>query len=161
MESEVGWGMAILFMVLAAAHALEELVAGRTSSRVYGFGIDARLDALAGERISRLPLLLALAASGALVGACWIWLALGIVTADLVQHAALGIRARTYIPGAATGALLALYVLFFLGSSLSQPSWDQFSSWGAMLIGIAFASVCNLSARRRRPLAPHRAVGGP
>jgi hypothetical protein len=67
---------------------------------------------------------------------------------------------RAYTPGIATGAFLAVYILAFVGGSLSGPSWAEPWSWGAMVIGIAFVAIGYLSMRKRRLLAPQRAAGG-
>jgi hypothetical protein len=161
MESQVGWGAALLLMALAAAHAAEEIVAEGRFSRMPGVGAATRLKAWLGERIGPLLLLVALALAGVLVDHFWIWLALGIVVADLAGHAASSISVRAYTPGVATGAFLAVYVLAFVGGSLAEPAWAESSSWGAMVVGIAFVAIGYLSVRRRRPLAPQRAAGGP
>lgn len=159
MEAQIGWGAAIVLMALLAAHAAEEIVAEGRSRSMRAGSIVVRCKAWAGERIGPLLLLLALALSGVLVDAFWIWLALGIVVADVAQHAACSIRVRAYTPGVATGAFLAVYALAFVGGSLSGPSWTEPSSWGAMVIGAAFVAIGYLSTRRRRPLAPQRAAG--
>jgi len=160
MEAQVGWGTAIVLMALVAAHAAEEIMA-ESLPRMRGLSAAMRFKAWVGERIGPLLLLVALALSGVLVDDFWIWLALGIIVADLAQHAACSIRVRAYTPGVATGAFLAVYILAFVGGSLSGPSWAEPSSWGAMVIGIAFVAIGYLSMRRRRLLAPQRAAGGP
>ncbi|MGH6920915.1 MAG: HXXEE domain-containing protein [Geminicoccaceae bacterium] len=159
MEAQVGWGTAILFIALAAAHAVEGIVA-ECRSASDGCSI-ARFAGLVGDRIGPLLLLVALAAAGVLVDDFWIWLALGIVAADLVRHAAASIRARAYTPGAVTGALLAVYVLSFVTGSASQPLWGEASSWGAMVIGMAFVAIGQLSTQRKRPLEADRTAGKP
>ena len=154
MEAQVGWGAAVVLMALVAAHAAEEILAGGRIPCARGFGVAMRLKVWASERIAPLLLLLALALAGALLDAFWIWLALGIIVADLAQHAACSFRRRAYTPGVATGAFLAVYVLAFVGGSLSGPSWAGPSDWGAMVIGIAFVAIGYLGTRRRRPQAP-------
>jgi hypothetical protein len=161
MEAQIGWGTAIVLMALMAAHAVEEILAEGRTPCMRGLSPVTRFKAWVGERIGPLLLLVALALSGVLVDAFWIWLALGIIVADLAQHAACSIRVRAYTPGVATGAFLAVYVLSFVGGSLSGPSWAEPSSWGAMVIGIAFVAIGYLSVRRRRPLAPQREAGRP
>jgi hypothetical protein len=162
MESQVGWGTASIFIALAAAHAAEETVAEYRFSDAQGFrSAVARWKSLAADRIGLLLLLLALTLAGVLVDQFWIWLALGIVTADLMQHAASGIAARAYTPGAATAALLAVYVLAFVSGSVSAGLGGEPSSWGAMVIGMAFVAIGYLSAQRKRSLPSDRAVGKP
>jgi Protein of unknown function with HXXEE motif len=160
MGAQIGWGTAIVLMALVAAHAAEEILAEGRFSGIRGASMIVRLKAWTGERIGPLLLLVGLALAGVLVDAFWIWLALGIIVADLAQHAACSITVRAYTPGAATGAFLAVYVLSFVGGSLSGPSWTQPSSWGAMVIGIAFVAIGYLSMRRRQALTAQRASGG-
>jgi hypothetical protein len=158
MAAQVGWGAAIIFIALAVAHAGEEIAAElRSADEPVSM---ARLRGLIGERIGRLLLLAALAASGVLIDDFWLWLALGITTADLVQHARSSIRAGPYTPGVATGALLVAY-LAFVGGRVSESPWGDPSSWGAIVIGIAFVAMGYLSAPRKRPLEPGRAIGKP
>jgi hypothetical protein len=95
MAAQVGWGAASIFTALAAAHAAEEVAAELRSVKAVTI---ARLRRLAGERIGPLLLLAALAASGVLVDDFWLWLALGITTADLVQHARRSLRVTGYTP---------------------------------------------------------------
>jgi hypothetical protein len=154
MEAQVGWGTAMIFIALAAAHAIEAIVAGRRSSQIAGTGTTTRGSGRVAERVGLLLLLAALAAAGVLVDHVWIWLALGIVTANLVRHAAASIRVRTYTPGIATGALLAVYVVAFIAGPVSEAARAELSSWAAMVIGIAFVAIGHLSTQRRRPPAP-------
>ncbi len=148
MAAQVGWGAASIFIALAVAHAGEEIAAELRSVKAVSI---ARLRGLLGERIGPLLLLAALAASGVLIDDFWLWLALGITAAGLVQHAESSIRARAYTPGVATGALLAVYILAFAGGWLSTASWSDPSSWGAMVIGVAFVAMVHLSGLRDRP----------
>jgi phosphatidylglycerophosphate synthase len=120
-----------------------------------------RIKAWVADRIGPLLLLVAVALAGVLVHAFWIWLALGIVAADLAQHAARSIRVMAYTPGIATGAFVVVYVLAFVGGSLSEPSWAQPSSWGALVIGIAFVAIGYLSAQRKRLFKSQRSAGEP
>ena len=157
MEAQVGWGAALVIMALVAAHAAEEIVAGDVWCPYDG--ILARLQAWIVERIGALVLLLALALAGALIDAFWTWLALGIIAVDLAQQASRGIRVRAQVPGVATGAFLAVYVLAFVGGSLSGPSWAEPSAWGATMIGMAFVAIGYLSVRWKRPQLPGRLLG--
>jgi len=159
MAAQVAWDPAIVFIALAVAHAGEEIAAELRPAN--GAVSMARLRGLIGERLGPLLLLAALAIAGVLVDDFWLWLALGITAADLVQHAGCSIRSRGYTPGVATAALLAVFVLAFVGGWVSEASWDEPSSWGAMVIGIAFVAIGHLSAQRKRPLEPGQAVGKP
>ena len=161
MEAQVGWGAAMILMALMAAHAAEEIVAAGRLSCMEGASAAVRIKARLGDRIGPLLLLVALALSGVLVYAFWIWLALGIIVADLAQHAARSIGVRAYTPGGATGAFLAVYVLSFIGGSLFGPSWAWPSSSGALVIGIAFIAVGYLSAQRKRVFRSQRSAGEP
>jgi phosphatidylglycerophosphate synthase len=151
----------MIFMALMAAHAAEEIVAAGRLSCMEGCSAAVRIKAWVGDRIGPLLLLVALALAGVLVHAFWTWLALGIIVADLAQHAARSIRVRAYTPGVATGAFLAVYILAFVGGSLSEPSWARPSAWGAMVIGIAFVAVGYLSAQRKRLFRSQRSPGEP
>ena len=157
MAAQVGWSAASIFTALVVAHAGEEIAAEIRSKAVSL----ARLRGLIGERIGPLLLLPALAAAGVLVDDFWLWLALGISTADLVQHGSRSLRVKGYTPGAATAALLAIYILAFAGGWLSAASWSDPSSWGAMVIGVAFVAMGHLSAPRKRPLETGGAAGKP
>jgi hypothetical protein len=161
MEAQVGWGAAMILMALMAAHAAEELVAAGRLSCMEGCSAAARIKAWLGDRIGPLLLLAALALAGVLVHAFWIWLTLGIVVADLAQHAAGSIRIGTHAPGVATGTFVAVYVLSFVGGSLFGPSWAWPSSWAAMVIGIAFVTVGYLSTQRKRVFRSQRSAGEP
>ena len=157
MAAQVGWGAATIFTALAVARTGEEIAAELRSVKAVSM---ARLRGLAGEKVGPLLLLAALAASGVLIDDFWLWLALGIAAADLVQHAAGSIRARAYTPGVATGALLAGFVLAFVAGSVAE-AWGDRSSWGAMVLGMAFVAIGHLSAPRKRPLETDGAAGKP
>jgi hypothetical protein len=148
MAAQVGWSAASIFIALAVTHACEEIAAELRSVKAVSL---ARLQDLVGERIGPLLLLATLAAAGVLVDDFWLWLALGITAADVAQHAAYSIRARAYTPGVATGTLLAAYVLASVDGWMSDAPWRDPSSWGAMVIGVAFVAMGNLSAPRKGP----------
>jgi phosphatidylglycerophosphate synthase len=161
MEAQVGWGAAMILMALMAAHAAEEIVAAGRLSCMEGCSAAVRIKAWVADRIGPLLLLVAVALAGVLVHAFWIWLALGIIAADLAQQGARSISVRAYTPGVATGAFLAIYVLAFVGGSLSGPSWAQPASWGGLVIGIAFVAVGYLSTQRKRLFTTQRSAGEP
>ena len=154
MEAQIGWGMAMVLMALVAAHAAEEILSEGHIPGMPGLGAAMLLQAWVGERIGPLLLLVALALSGVLLDAFWIWLALGIVLADLAQQTAYSIKGGASTACAATGVFPAVYALAFIGGSLAEPSWAGPSPWGAMVVGIAFVAIGYLSVQRRRPLAP-------
>ena len=156
MEAQIGWGMAMVLMALVAAHAAEEILSEGHIPCVQGGSAAMLLQAWVGERIGPLLLLVALALSGVLVGAFWIWLALGIVLADLARHAARSIKSGAVTASSATGVFPAVYALAFVGGSLAAPSWAGPSPWGAMVVGITFVAIGYLSTHRGRPPAPQR-----
>jgi hypothetical protein len=158
MEAQIGWGMAMVLMALVAAHAAEEILSEGRIPGTQGLGAAVLLQAWAGERIGPLLLLVALALSGVLLGAFWIWLALGIALADLARHAYRSIQGRESTPCSATGVFPAVYALAFVGGSLAAPSWAGPSPWGALAVGIACVAIGYLCTQKGRPLAPQRAA---
>jgi hypothetical protein len=149
MEAQAGWGAAMFFVALAAAHGVEQVVAECRAAK--GGCSIAGFKGLVGDRLGSLLLLLALATAGVLIDEFWLWLALGIVGADFAQHAASSIRIRAYTPGVATGAFLLVYLLYFIADSAAQASWEKPSAWGAMVIGIAFVALGYLSTPKKSP----------
>ena len=153
MELQGTWGMAMFLIALAAAHAAEETVAGlRSFDASRGAGDDCcpamERASLVVRKVGLFLLLAALAASGVLVDAFWMWIALGIIAATVVRHAARSLSARAYTPGVATSAALVVYVAWLLGQSWREGLPGDPSAWGAMVLGIAFIAINDLGARR-------------
>ena len=69
------------------------------------------------------------------------FIAIGIISADMVQHAIFSLDKRAYTPGIGTCALYLAYVGYFL----SQPGmlgWLGTSlAWGALVAGAAVIGV--------------------
>ena len=134
-------------VALAAVHITEEAVAGfRIFFNTEWFAGNencpvGRTKGLLVDQIGLFLLLAGLAITGALVEARWLLVAVGIITADLVQHAVFSIAKGKYTPGVATSALYLLYVAYFFGReelrSLVHLDW----AWLAMAIGVAFIAV--------------------
>jgi hypothetical protein len=99
-------------------------------------------------RIGLFLLLVALAASGVLVDPFWLWLGLGMIAADVAKHVTSSLSARAYTPGLGTSIAYLVYGAWLLGQSLHQGLPQEISNWGAMVIGIGFVAINDLSARR-------------
>jgi hypothetical protein len=76
------------------------------------------------------------------------WIALGIIAANAMKHAASSLSAQAYTPGAASSAAFLVYVALLLGESGHQGLPREPSAWGAMALGIAFIAINHLSGRR-------------
>jgi hypothetical protein len=153
MEWQITWSVAVVLIALAAAHLAEEVVAGLRGFEVpRRVGDDcgaamARASFVAG-RIGHFLLLVALAASGVLVDPFWLWLGLGMIAADVAKHVTSSLSARAYTPGLGTSVAYLVYGAWLLGQSLHQGLAHELSDWGAMVIGIVFVAINDLSGRR-------------
>jgi len=153
MEWQITWSVAVVLIALAAAHLAEEVVAGfrgfeapRRAGDDCGPAME-RASFVAG-RIGFFLLLVALAASGVLVDPFWLWIGLGVIAADVVKHVTSSLSARAYTPGFGTSVAYLVYGAWLLGQSLHQGLPHELSNWGAMVIGIVFVAINDLSTRR-------------
>lgn len=111
--------MSLVFIVMVGAHILEEALKGfRRFFNVDWFQTGdedfpvSRLEALLKDQIGLFAVLAALA----IVGVGWkpaMLIAVGFITADLIQHAVFSIVRRAYTPGIATSALYLIFVVYF------------------------------------------------
>lgn len=162
----------IVLIALAAVHIAEEAVKGFRSF----FNMDwfdgnedcpvSRIKGLFVDQIGLFLLLVLFAVMGALFNPRWILVAVGIITADLVQHAIFSIAKRKYTPGVATSVLYLLYVAYFLGREELRGLIHLDWAWGAMMGGMAFIAInyvlaslkvrlgrCRLAGSQAQPIA--------
>jgi Protein of unknown function with HXXEE motif len=165
MDSEVGWGMSLILIVVAAAHIAEESVAGfrRFFNTQWFAGTEdcpvGRFKGLVVDKIGLFLFLALLAISGASRDARWIFIAIGIITADLAQHATFSIKTKGYTPGVATSAAYFVYVVYFFSRPEIQGLWHDPFAWGAMALGAAFILGNYLSARLKMRLGRCQPAG--
>ena len=157
-------GTSLVLIVIVGVHILEEAMKGfRRFFNVDWFktGDDefpvSKWEALLKDQIGLFGLLAALA----IVGIFWtpaILIAVGFITADLIQHAVFSIARRRYTPGIATSALYLLYVLYFELVVLGLPfglGTLGFMALGAggLLLNYSIASW-RVRKRQREPQKP-------
>jgi hypothetical protein len=70
----------------------------------------------------------------------------GIVTADLVQHAVFSIGKRSYTPGVATSVLYLVYVVYFFVQEELRRLVGLDWAWVAVVGGAAFIGANYLAA---------------
>ncbi|MFQ5740500.1 MAG: HXXEE domain-containing protein [Acidobacteriota bacterium] len=117
------FGTSLVLIVIVGAHILEEVLKGfrrflnlewfRTGREDFPV---TKLKALIIDQVG-LFLGLALLALGGTLWPILIWVAVGFITADVIQHGVFSIGRRKYTPGIATSALYFMYVLYFFARS--------------------------------------------
>lgn len=111
--------MSLVFIVMVGVHVLEEALKGfRRFFNVdwfetgdEGFPV-SRLEALLKDQIGLFAALAALAIAGVGLKPAML-VAVGFITADLIQHVVFSIVRRGYTPGIATSALYLIFVVYF------------------------------------------------
>ncbi|HYU35391.1 MAG TPA: HXXEE domain-containing protein [Thermoanaerobaculia bacterium] len=147
-----------VLIALAAVHIAEEAAKGfRSFFNMEWFGGNAncpvgRIKGLFVDQIGLFLLLAVLAVMGARLDARWILIAVGIITADLVQHSIFSIKMRKYTPGVATSALYLLYVIFFFGQEELRSHVYRDWAWAALAVGAAFIAGNYVVASRKARL---------
>ncbi len=155
MEPVAGWGMAIVLIAVAAAHIAEEAVAGFRSffnTQWFAGNENCPVTPFKGLVVDKIGLFLALALLailGARYDARWIFIAICIITADLVQHAVFSLGRKGYTPGVATSAVYFAYVVYFFSQPDLQSLLGDPSAWGAMGLGVAFIAGNYWMARKK------------
>ncbi|MFQ5616468.1 MAG: HXXEE domain-containing protein [bacterium] len=145
----------VILIALAAVHILEEAVKGFRSffNTVWFNGNKncpvGRIKGVLVDKIGLFLLLAALALTGAWVDGRWILIAVGILTADLLQHALFSISKKNYTPGVATSFLYLVYVVYFFSLDELQIPVDDLWAGIAMAVGAAFIGANYLAARRK------------
>ncbi len=154
MEPQIGAGVAISLIVISAAHITEEALAGfRHFFNTQWFDGNEncpvpRVKGVAVDEIGLLALLACLAV-GAGHDARWIFVAVGIITADLVQHVVFSVEKKGYTPGVVTTALYLAYVVYLFAQPETWRLLLDLTSWGALLVGAGFIAINYLFARWR------------
>jgi hypothetical protein len=144
MESEVGWGMAIVLIAVAAAHIAEESVADFRSffnMQWFAGNQNCPVTPFKGLVVDKIGLFLTLglfAILGAGYDARWIFIAIGIITADLVQHAVFSLGKKGYTPGVATSAVYFVYVVYFFSQPDLRGLLGDPLAWAALGLGALF-----------------------
>ena len=144
MELQASWAMAILLIVVAASHIAEETVARfREFFNMKWFTGNAdcpvtRFKGLVVDKIGLFLFLAACAVAGAVYDARVIFIAVGTMAADLVQHAVFSIGKKGYTPGVATSAAYLAYVVYFFGHAELQHLLNDPLAWVGMAAGAAF-----------------------
>jgi hypothetical protein len=101
-----------------------------------------------------------LALAGAIFDGRWILVALGIVMADLVQHAIFSFVKKGYTPGVATSVPYLAYVAWFFAQPQLRGLIDGPLAWVALALGAAIIAGNYLFAQqkvRRGDCRPARA----
>jgi|SRR5215213_3315258 len=139
--------VSVALIALAAAHIGEETVKGfrRFFNTEWFRGNEncpvSRAKGLFIDQIGLFLLLAGLAALGALLDSRWLLVALGIIIADLVQHAVFSIAKMKYTPGVATSTLYLLYVIYFFGREELRSHLYRDWAWVAVAVGAAFIAA--------------------
>lgn len=155
MEIQVEWGLAILLIVIAAAHIAEENLAGfrRFLNTQWFDGNDncpvTRFKSVVFDQLGLFVGLAALAIAGTVANAFWFFVALGFVAADVMQHAAFSVSKRGYTPGIATSAGYLAYIGYVLSRIEGQGTLDQPLAWIALASGAALIAINYGLARRK------------
>lgn len=145
----------IVLIALAGIHITEEGVKGFRSflnTKWFPGNVDcpvSRKKGLFVDQIGLFLLLTVLAFAGAQRDSRWLLVAVGIVAADLVQHAIFSIAVRDYTPGVATSALYLLYVIYFFDLEEVRQVMDRRWAWAALAAGAAVIAINYLMARRK------------
>jgi len=126
MEAQVSWSIAIILILAAAAHIAEEAVAdfrGFLNTQWFDGNDDCPVTRRKGILIDKIGLfagLVLFAVLGAALDARVIFIAVGILCADIVQHAIFSLKKKAYTPGIATCALYLAYVVYFFSQPATQ-----------------------------------------
>jgi hypothetical protein len=141
---KVDFSIAVVLVALAAIHIAEESVAGFRrffNTEWFAGGENCPVGRAKGVLVDQIGLFLVIASLsilGAMIDARCILVAVGIITADLVQHAVFSFAKSKYTPGVATSALYFAFVLYFLGRRELRSLMYLDRAWLAMAVGFAF-----------------------
>lgn len=137
----VSWSISLVLIVFVAVHILEEALKG---FRIF-FNTEwfdgtrncpvGRFKGIVVDQIGLFALLTALAVSGTLFDGRWILVAVGVVTADLVQHTAFSVAKRGYTPGSASCVFYFVYLLYFFVRVDPYAPTGDVPAWLAMAAG--------------------------
>jgi hypothetical protein len=137
----VGLGFSVLLICCAAAHILEEAFKGFTeflNMEWFHGTTDCPVGKFKGLYFDKIGLFAGILITAVLAASHdgrWIFIPVGIILADCIQHFAFSIAKRAYTPGVATSVLyLALLVYCF--STFGGPT--DVPGWIALLLGVGF-----------------------
>jgi hypothetical protein len=148
----VNLSVSIILIVLAGVHIAEEAAKGFRNffnTEWFNGNKDCPVSQFKGlfvDKILLFLLLAALALAGAWLDGRWTLIAVGIVTADLVQHAVFSIGKRSYTPGVATSVLYLVYVVYFFVQEELRRLVGLDWAWVAVVGGAAFIGANYLAA---------------
>ena len=155
MDLELRWLLAILLVVVAAAHIAEEAATGfrRFFNMAWFAGTEdcpvTRFKGLILDEIGLFLTLSLFAVLGAVHNWTWIFISIGIIAADVAQHLTFSIVKKGYTPGVASTALYVIYVVYFLNQRQVGIGLDNPLAWIATAVGAAFIAFNYLYARRK------------
>jgi hypothetical protein len=101
------------------------------------------------DKIGLWLLLLLLALLGWLVDGRGILVGVGIIAADVVQHALFSFGMKRYTPGLVTCVLYVVCIAYVLRQPSASRLADDVSAWAALAVGGAFIGGNYMSARRK------------
>jgi hypothetical protein len=136
--------IAIVLVALAAVHISEEAAKGfRGFFNTEWFEGSkncpvGRKKGLLVDQVGLFLVLAFLAVFGALLYPPFFLVAVGVISADLVQHASFSIAKRRYTPGVATSVLYLLYIVYFFAGEEGRRLLTLGWVWVAMAVGVAF-----------------------
>jgi len=151
----VAWNVSMALIFSAAFHIGEETVKGfRPFLNTEWFDGTkncpvGRFKGIVIDKIGLWLFLALLAFLGWLVDGRWILVGVGVVAADIVQHALFSLRMKRYTPGLATCVLYVIYLAYVLRQvSVSRLAGDVLAL-AALAMGGAFIGGNYVSARHK------------
>lgn len=132
--------VAVVLIVLAAIHILEEAVKGFRgffNTEWFNGNADCPVGRAKGLFVDQIGLFLVLAVL-AWLGDRWIIIAVGILAADVAQHALFSFAKKRYTPGVATSVLYLGYVIYIFaagGVRLTGLDWLALAAGGTFIAG--------------------------
>lgn len=141
-------GTSLLLIVIVGAHILEESLKGlRRFFNVEWFRTGredfpvTKLKALVVDQVG-LFLGLSLLALGGILWPLLIWVAVGFIIADLIQHSVFSIGCRKYTPGVATSAFYLIYAIYFFAySDLGKMGERVRPEWAVVSLAVGASGI--------------------
>lgn len=137
-------GTSLVLIVIVGAHILEEAFKGfrrffnlewfRTGREDFPV---TKIKSLVIDQVGLFIGLTGLALLALQPGRFWpnlIWVAVGFIAADLIQHFVFSIVRQKYSPGVATSVLYLIFVLYFIRST---PAFGIANPWIPLVVGAA------------------------
>jgi hypothetical protein len=138
--ADIGIGLAAVLIAIAAAHIAEEARAGFTrflNTEWFAGNATCPVGRFKGLYFDKIGLLAGIVLASLLavwVDGSWIWIPIGILIADSLQHVVFSASTRRYTPGLATCVLYLAFLVYFFGR-LGLP--DGWPGWLALVVGAA------------------------